>query len=63
MSELETTVARRENFSRRRAFHEDRIDVDFINERNRNFNKKISRAFDEYTTEVKQSLERGTALP
>jgi len=62
VAELEMTVERREKFSRRRAFNEDSIDVDFINERNRKFNKKISRAFDEYTAEVKQSLERGTAL-
>lgn len=56
-------MERREKFSRRRAFLEDQIDVDFINERNRKFNKKISRAFDEYTSDTKQSLERGTALP
>jgi len=29
---------------------------------NRNFNKKIARAFDPYTTEIKLNLERGTAI-
>ena len=52
---------RRKNFSRRRAFNED-ADVDYINDRNRVFNKKIGRAFDKYTTEIRQNLERGTAL-
>ncbi|KAJ8903109.1 hypothetical protein NDN08_006424 [Rhodosorus marinus] len=63
VQELEATTQRREKFSRRRAFLEDEIDVDFINERNRKFNNKISRAFDKYTADVKQSLERGTSLP
>ena len=36
--------------------------VDYINKRNMVFNKKISRAFDKYTTEIRQNLERGTAL-
>ena len=52
---------RRANFSRRRAFNEG-ADVDYINDRNRVFNKKIGRAFDKYTTEIRQNLERGTAL-
>ena len=34
----------------------------FINERNMRFNKKISRAFDSYTKDIKDSFERGTAL-
>lgn len=51
----------KEDFSRRRA-HRDR-DVDFINDRNAHFNKKIERAFGSYTQEIKANLERGTALP
>jgi hypothetical protein len=48
--------------SRRRAFQPDR-DVDFINDRNAHFNRKIARAFDAHTREIKANLERGTALP
>ncbi|KAJ3332700.1 hypothetical protein HDU76_013379 [Blyttiomyces sp. JEL0837] len=51
----------RKNFSRRRAFNEDE-DVTYINERNMRFNKKISRAYDKYTADIKASFERGTAL-
>lgn len=52
----------RNNYSRRRKFHADK-DVDFINDRNAHFNKKIDRAFGQYTQETKANLERGTALP
>lgn len=37
-------------------------DVDYINEKNQNFNKKLKRAFDKYTVEIRQNLERGTAI-
>jgi hypothetical protein len=58
---LKSTAERRNKFSRRRGqFDED--DVTSINERNRKFNQKIARAFDPYTTTVKQNLERGTAV-
>lgn len=59
--ELESSQVSRYNFSRRRAFNED-ADVDYINERNRKFNAKLSRAYDQYTVEIRQNLERGTAL-
>ena len=51
----------RKNFSRRRAAYEGE-DVTSINERNKHFNKKLKRAFDKYTVEIRQNLERGTAL-
>lgn len=54
-------TAARKNFSRRRANFEAE-DVTSINERNKNFNKKLKRAFDKYTVEIRQNLERGTAL-
>lgn len=47
--------------SRRRAFNEEE-DVTYINERNMKFNKKVSRAFDKNTQEIRDNLERGTAL-
>ncbi|KAI9003102.1 SYF2 splicing factor-domain-containing protein [Gaertneriomyces semiglobifer] len=52
---------KRTKHSRRRAFNEDE-DVTYINERNMKFNKKISRAYDKYTKEIKDNFERGTAL-
>jgi len=51
----------RKNFSRRRADYEGE-DVTSINERNKMFNKKLKRAYDKYTVETRQNLERGTAL-
>ncbi|KAJ3045509.1 hypothetical protein HDV00_009163 [Rhizophlyctis rosea] len=59
--DLEKQMETRSKFSRRRAFNED-DDVTYVNERNMNFNKKISRAYDKYTTEIRASFERGTAL-
>jgi len=37
-------------------------DVTWINQRNKKFNQKISRNFDKHTAEIRQNLERGTAL-
>jgi predicted transglutaminase-like cysteine proteinase len=59
--ELAAKAARNATFSRRRA-ELDGADVDHINSRNAHFNKKIKRAYDKYTVEIKQNLERGTAL-
>ena len=42
--ELNTSQKSRYNFSRRRAHNEDK-DVDYINERNKKFNEKLSRAW------------------
>lgn len=61
VAELEEKAARGKKFSRRRT-EVDGADVDYINERNKVFNKKIKRAFDKYTIEIRQNLERGTAL-
>ena len=52
---------RRASWSRRRTFDES-ADVTYINKRNEVYNKKIERAFDPYTAEIKANLERGTAL-
>lgn len=54
-------IEKRSKFSRRRAFNEE-ADVDYINERNMKFNKKAARFYDKYTAEIKQNLERGTAV-
>ncbi|KAJ3158877.1 hypothetical protein HDU86_002565 [Geranomyces michiganensis] len=52
---------RRKKASRRREFNED-DDVTYINERNMHFNKKVARAYDKYTGEIRGNFERGTAL-
>ena len=36
-------------------------EVDYINERNRDFNKKLRRDYGKYTEEIKSNLERGSA--
>ena len=52
---------KRRGYSRRRK-EKAGADVDFINERNMRFNRKIDTAYGKYTTEIKQNLERGTAV-
>ena len=60
-SELEARSQQQQKFSRRRA-EVPGADVTSINDRNKHFNKKLSRAFDKYTVEIRQNLERGTAI-
>ena len=36
--------------------------IDHVNDKNAAFNKKVKRSFDKYTLEIRQSIERGTAL-
>nr|GME07678.1 pre-mRNA-splicing factor syf2 [Ipomoea batatas] len=62
VKELKDREDKRKSFSRRRRYHEEK-DIDSINDRNEHFNKKIERAFGKYTLEIKNNLERGTALP
>jgi hypothetical protein len=61
VSDIERTEDDRKKWSRRRATHSSDT-VDFINGRNEHFNKKIKRAYDKYTVEIRQNIERGTAL-
>jgi hypothetical protein len=58
---LKKAQEKRSKFSRRRTYN-DEEDVQWINERNRHFTKKIDRAFGEQTSEIKANLERGTAI-
>lgn len=53
--------ATRNKFNRRR-MHLAAGEVSAINDDNEVFNKKIKRSFDKYTVEIRQNLERGTAL-
>ncbi|KAL4804460.1 SYF2 splicing factor-domain-containing protein [Aspergillus unguis] len=41
---------------------EDEGDVTYINEKNKQFNQKLGRFYDKYTTEIRDSFERGTMI-
>ena len=58
---LKDQQEQRKKFSRRRVFDEDE-EVQWINERNRQFTKKLDRAYGEHTKQIKNNLERGTAI-
>ncbi|XP_066255555.1 pre-mRNA-splicing factor Syf2 [Euwallacea similis] len=58
---VEDQISKRNKYSRRR-MHNDDADIDYINERNAKFNKKLERFYGEHTAEIKQNLERGTAV-
>jgi len=59
VGELDDREKLRSQWSRRREVH-DSADINHINEYNRNYNKRINRAYDKYTVDIRQSLERGT---
>ncbi|TFY82514.1 hypothetical protein EWM64_g1497 [Hericium alpestre] len=61
VAKINRDVDKKRKFSRKRA-NEDEGDITYINERNRVFNKKIARYYDKYTSEIRASFERGTAL-
>ncbi|BCR83298.1 pre-mRNA-splicing factor SYF2 [Aspergillus chevalieri] len=41
---------------------DDEADVTYINEKNKQFNMKLSRFYNKYTTEIRDSFERGTMI-
>ncbi|KAK8805653.1 hypothetical protein WA158_002309 [Blastocystis sp. Blastoise] len=51
----------KENFSKRKTFYNEE-EVNYINERNRVFNKRLSRYYDKYTADMRANIERGSAL-
>lgn len=61
VKDLQHQISKRKSFSRRRT-HNDDADIDYINEKNARFNKKLERFYGEHTVEIKQNLERGTAI-
>ncbi|XP_043916012.1 pre-mRNA-splicing factor SYF2 [Protopterus annectens] len=61
VADLEKQIEKRSKYSRRRKYNDD-SDIDYINERNAKFNKKAERFYGKYTAEIKQNLERGTAV-
>jgi pre-mRNA-splicing factor SYF2 len=58
---LHASAEKRSQFSRRRTEHEE-ADVDYINEKNKIFNKKLAKSYDAYSVEIRQNLERGSAI-
>lgn len=58
--EMKRRADKKMNKKRKLAFSGE--DVSYVNKRNKRFNEKISRNFDKYTAEIRQNLERGTAL-
>ncbi|KAJ7594259.1 SYF2 splicing factor-domain-containing protein [Mycena floridula] len=61
VAKVNKDIDKKGKFSRKRV-NEDEGDITYINEHNRVFNKKIARYYDKYTTEIRASFERGTAL-
>ncbi|KIJ64780.1 hypothetical protein HYDPIDRAFT_131885 [Hydnomerulius pinastri MD-312] len=61
VGKINQDIDKKGKFSRKR-LNEDEGDITYINERNRVFNKKIARYYDKYTSEIRASFERGTAL-
>jgi hypothetical protein len=58
---LHQQAIKRATSSRRRQTYEE-DEVTYINDRNKVFNQKLNREFNKYTSEIKNNLERGTAL-
>ncbi|CAK8695464.1 pre-mRNA-splicing factor syf2-like [Clavelina lepadiformis] len=61
VNDLLDRKAKKKPFSRRRVYDESK-DVDYINESNARHNKRLERFYGKYTAEIKQNLERGTAV-
>jgi pre-mRNA-splicing factor SYF2 len=61
VKQMEVAEEKHKKWSRHRVANPDAT-VDYINDRNRRFNEKVARAYDKYTVEIRQNLERGTAL-
>lgn len=57
-AEAQTLKKRKE----RMAKNGDDGDVTYINEKNKQFNQKLARFYDKYTTEIRDSFERGTMI-
>uniref|UniRef100_A0A915NW00 Pre-mRNA-splicing factor SYF2 n=1 Tax=Meloidogyne floridensis TaxID=298350 RepID=A0A915NW00_9BILA len=59
--DVHNQMKKRDQYHRRRMFDPD-APIDFINERNRKFNHKLERYYGKYTSNIKEDLERGTAI-
>ncbi|GAA5888207.1 hypothetical protein JCM6882_000320 [Rhodosporidiobolus microsporus] len=61
IGKLNSDLDKRQKRSRKRE-NEDEGDITWINEKNRMFNRKLSRYYDDVTRETRENFERGTAL-
>ena len=61
-NELRRRAAKTAERRKRKDVEFDAADVSGINKRNKRFNEKIGRNFDPHTADIRQNLERGTAL-
>ena len=60
-NDMKQQIEKRSKFSRRRPILEE-DEVDYINERNQKYNQKLKRFFGKESKEVKNNMERRTAL-
>ncbi|GAA6064555.1 hypothetical protein JCM10212_005782 [Sporobolomyces blumeae] len=61
IGKLNSDLDKRQKRSRKRE-NEDQGDITWINEKNRVFNRKLARYYDDVTKETRDNFERGTAL-
>ncbi|KAK0405127.1 hypothetical protein QR680_017810 [Steinernema hermaphroditum] len=61
VKDVESQMKKREKYHRRRMFDPE-APIDYINERNRKFNDKLERFYGKYTEDLREDLERGTAV-
>eukprot|EP00055_Hartaetosiga_balthica_P004672 m.12635 g.12635 ORF g.12635 m.12635 type:complete len:246 (+) comp4029_c0_seq1:26-763(+) len=61
VADVEEQLEKKKKWKKKRGIYGDG-DVNYINEKNRQFNLKLERHYGKHTQEIKDSLERGTAL-
>ncbi|GAA6057641.1 hypothetical protein JCM3770_000277 [Rhodotorula araucariae] len=61
IGKLNSDLDKRQKRSRKRE-NEDQGDITWINDKNRQFNRKLQRYYDDVTRETRENFERGTAL-
>ena len=62
VSDLQKEEDARMKKKRQRDNQEEDGDVTYINDGNKKFNQKLSRFYNKYTSEIRESFERGTAM-
>ncbi|KAM0753910.1 SYF2-domain-containing protein [Meredithblackwellia eburnea MCA 4105] len=61
IGKINLDLDKRQKRSRERK-NEDEGDITYINEKNKHFNKKLDRFYNQHTKEIRDNFERGTAL-
>lgn len=62
VNDLDKSEAARMKARAARGMKEDDGDVTYINQKNKQFNEKLARFYNRYTTEIRENFERGTAI-